>query len=271
MKEVLKVKQLSKSFLFSKSFFEKETLYAVDSVSFSLKEGETLAILGNNGSGKSTLAKMLIGMIKPDSGSIFIDNQELEYGSLKQRGQLIRMVFQSADDSFNPRLTVGEILDWPLKQNKSLTKIERKELILDVLHQVGLSAEHINYSPLVMAVGQKQRVAIARALILQPKVIIFDEALAALDISVRSQMINLMLTLQAQHKISYIYISQDIGVLKHISDDIIVMDEGKIVEKGNTAEVLTSPLATITQKLVESYFGGALSADMWRNDKELKK
>ena len=117
-----------------------------------------------------------------------------------------------------------------------------------------------------MAAGQKQRVALARALILKPKVIILDEALAALDISMRSQLVNLMLSLQEEQQISYVYVTQDIGMMKHISDQIIVMHNGEVVEYGNTAEVLASPLSDITQKLINSYFGEALTADTWRTD-----
>lgn len=266
MNPVLKVRNLSKRFSIPKKLFGHTYIDAVKSLSFSLNEGKTLAIIGQNGSGKSTLAKMLVGMMNPDSGDIWVENQKLEYGDYQTRCKLIRMVFQNADSSFDPRLKIGKILDVPLKQNTQLSSQERKELIYDVLKQVGLSAEHTNYYPSMMAAGQKQRVALARALILKPKVIIFDEALTALDISMRSQIINLMLSLQKQHSYSYVYVTQDIGMMKHISDQILVMHNGEVVESGNTAEVLTSPLSDITQKLVHSYFGEALTADTWRTD-----
>lgn len=266
MNPALKVRNLSKRFAIPKGLFGHLYIDAVKPVSFSLNEGKTLAIIGQNGSGKSTLAKMLVGMIKPDSGDIWIEDQKLEYGDYHTRSKLIRMIFQNTDSSFDPRLKIGKILDIPLKQNTRLTAYEREQLIYDVLKQVGLSAEHANYYPSVMAVGQKQRVALARALILKPKVIIFDEALTALDISMRSQIINLMLSLQKQHNYSYVYVTQDIGMMKHISDQILVMHNGEIVESGNTAEVLASPLSDITQKLVHSYFGEALTADTWRTD-----
>lgn len=253
MSEFLNVKNVSKSFYYS-HFIKRTYFKAVDDVSFSLDEGETLAVLGQNGSGKSTLAKLLVGMLEPESGSISIEDQQLKSVNLKQRSTLIKMVFQSTSNSFNPSFTVGQILNWPLIVNTQLNKKERQELILNVLKSVGLSAEHIQYYPNQMAVGQKQRVSIARALILQPKVIIFDESFTALDISIRSQIINLMLQLQKKHKLSYIYISQDIGLLKHISDKIIVMHDGKIVEAGNTLDVIENPTADVTQKLVKSYF-----------------
>ncbi len=266
MNPVLKVRNLSKRFAIPKGLFGHLYIDAVKPVSFSLNEGKTLAIIGENGSGKSTLAKMIVGMIKPDNGDIWVEDQKLEYGDYQTRCQLIRMIFQNTDSAFDPRLKIGKILEIPLKQNTQLNASQREQLIYEVLKHVGLSAEHANYYPSVMAVGQKQRVALARALILKPKVIIFDEALTALDISMRSQIINLMLSLQQEHNISYVYVTQDIGMMKHISDQILVMHKGEVVESGNTAEVLASPLSDITQKLVHSYFGEALTADTWRTD-----
>lgn len=266
MSQVLKVRNLSKRFTIPKGLFGHISIDAVKPASFSLNEGKTLAIIGQNGSGKSTLAKMLVGMINPDAGDIWVEDQKLEYGDYQTRCKLIRMIFQNVDSSFDPRLKIGKILEIPLKQNTKLSGIEREQLIYSVLKQVGLSAEHASYYPRVMAAGQKQRVALARALILQPKVIIFDEALTALDISMRSQIVNLMLSLQEEQNLSYVYVTQDIGMMKHISDQILVMHNGEVVESGNTAEVLASPLSDITQKLVHSYFGEALTADTWRTD-----
>lgn len=266
MNQVLKVRNISKRFAIPKGLFGRLYIDAVKPVSFTLTEGKTLAIIGQNGSGKSTLVKMLVGMIEPDSGEIWVEDQKLKYGDNHARSQLIRMIFQNVDSSFDPRLKTGDILEIPLKQNTQLNQQQRQELVYEVLRQVGLSEEHASYYPTFMAAGQKQRVALARALILKPKVIIFDEALTALDISMRSQIVNLMLKLQTEQKLSYIYVTQDIGMMKHISDQIIVMDHGEIVEYGNTAEVLASPLSEITQKLVQSYFGEALTADTWRTD-----
>lgn len=266
MNTILKVRNLSKQFKIAKGLFGHLYIDAVKPLSFSLNEGKTLAVIGQNGSGKSTLAKMLVGMTNPDSGDIWIEEQKLEFGDYQTRCKLIRMIFQNVDSSFDPRLKIGNILETPLKQNTKLSAIERGKLIDKVLKQVGLSTEYANYYPSVMAAGQKQRVALARALILKPKVIIFDEALTALDISMRSQIINLMLTLQEEQKLSYVYVTQDIGMMKHISDQIIVMNDGEVVESGNTAEVIASPLSEITQRLVQSYFGEALTADTWRTD-----
>ena len=266
MNPILKVRNLSKRFKIPKGLFGHLQIDAVKPLSFSLNEGKTLAIIGQNGSGKSTLAKMLVGMIKPDSGDIWIDGNKVEYGDFGHRSQLIRMIFQHVESSFDPRLRIGQLLEIPLKRNANYSSHEREKLINAVLKQVGLLPEHASYYPSVMAAGQKQRVALARALILKPKVIILDEALAALDISMRSQLVNLMLSLQEDQQISYVYVTQDIGMMKHISDQIIVMHNGEVVEYGNTAEVLASPLSDITQKLINSYFGEALTADTWRTD-----
>jgi cationic peptide transport system ATP-binding protein len=266
MSPILKVRNLSKRFKIPKGLFGHLQINAVNPISFSLNEGKTLAIIGQNGSGKSTLAKMLVGMIKPDSGDIWIDGNKVQYGDYSHRYQLIRMIFQHVESSFDPRLRIGQLLEIPLKRNANYDAHERERLINSVLKQVGLLPEHASYYPSVMAAGQKQRVALARALILKPKVIILDEALAALDISMRSQIVNLMLSLQVEKNISYVYVTQDIGMMKHISDEILVMHNGDLVEYGNTAEVLASPLSDITQKLINSYFGEALTADTWRTD-----
>ncbi|MCT6885172.1 MAG: ATP-binding cassette domain-containing protein, partial [Gilliamella apis] len=182
MNPILKVRNLSKRFKIPKGLFGHLQIDAVKPLSFSLNEGKTLAIIGQNGSGKSTLAKMLVGMIKPDSGDIWIDGNKVEYGDFGHRSQLIRMIFQHVESSFDPRLRIGQLLEIPLKRNANYSSHEREKLINDVLKQVGLLPEHASYYPSVMAAGQKQRVALARALILKPKVIILDEALAALDI-----------------------------------------------------------------------------------------
>lgn len=265
MPAILKVTNLTKTFSYRSGLFTKVDVLAVKPFSFSLNTGETLAIIGENGSGKSTLAKMLVGMLEPTAGDIWIDNHKLYYGDYRYRSQQIRMIFQNANNSFNPKQRIGQLLDAPLKLNTTLTEQEREKQIINTLKQVGLRPNYIHYYPTTLAAGQKQRVAIARALILKPKIIIVDEALTALDISLRSQMINLLLTLQDKYKISYIYISQDLGIIKHISDKIMVMQNGEVVEYGNTAEVLSSPLSPVTYKFINSYFGETLSADVWRH------
>ncbi|MBD1228428.1 putrescine export ABC transporter ATP-binding protein SapF [Xenorhabdus griffiniae] len=263
---LLEVKNLTKTFRYRTGLFRRHQLDAVKPVSFTLQSKKTLAILGANGSGKSTLARMLSGVIEPSSGEILINGHKLSYGDYSYRSQRIRMIFQDPSTSLNPRQRIGQILDMPLILNTKLSPSEREKRINQTLRQVGLLPDHANYYPHMLASGQKQRVALARALILQPQIIVADEALASLDVSMRSQIINLMLELQEKHGISYIYVTQHLGMMKHISDQVLVMHQGEVVERGNTAEVLASPLHDITRKLIASHFGEALSAEAWRQD-----
>ncbi|MBD2785996.1 peptide ABC transporter ATP-binding protein SapF [Xenorhabdus sp. DI] len=263
---LMEVKNLTKTFRYQMGLFRRHQLDAVKPVSFILQPKKTLAILGANGSGKSTLARMLSGVIEPTSGEILINGHKLSYGDYSYRSQRIRMIFQDPSTSLNPRQRIGQILDMPLILNTGLSPSEREKRINQTLRQVGLLPDHANYYPHMLASGQKQRVALARALILQPQIIVADEALASLDMSMRSQIINLMLELQEKHGISYIYVTQHLGMMKHISDQVLVMHQGEVVERGNTAEVLASPLHDITRKLIASHFGEALSAEAWRQD-----
>lgn len=266
MATLLEVRNLAKSFRYRTGLFQHNILEAVKPVSFTLKEKQTLAIIGENGSGKSTLAKMLAGMIKPSGGEILIDEQPLTFGDYKYRSQRIRMIFQNPNTSFNPRQQVGQLLDTPLKLHTRLDANEREKQIYETLRQVGLTQEHAFYYPSMLASGQKQRVAFARALILEPQIIIADEALTALDMSIRSQIINLMLELQENLGISYIYVTQHLGMMKHISDQVLVMQAGEVVERGNAAEVLAAPLHDLTRRLIASHFEETLKADLWRKD-----
>ncbi|KPD02427.1 putrescine export ABC transporter ATP-binding protein SapF [Moellerella wisconsensis] len=263
---LLEVRDLTKTFRFRTGLFKRHQLEAVKPVSFNLQAGQTLAIIGANGSGKSTLARMLSGVTEPTSGKIFINNHQLEYGDYGYRSQRIRMIFQDPSTSLNPRQRIGQTLENPLKLNTDLTASERQKRIIETLRQVGLLSDHAEYYPHMLAAGQKQRIALARALILQPEIIIADEALASLDMSMRSQIINLMLELQEKHGIAYIYVTQHLGMMKHISDKVLVMDKGEVVERGNTAEVLAAPLHEVTRKLIESHFGEPLSIEAWRQD-----
>ncbi|MEN5015386.1 putrescine export ABC transporter ATP-binding protein SapF [Erwinia sp. Eh17-17] len=264
---LLEVRNLTKTYRYRTGLFRRQHVEAVKEVSFTLHERQTLAIIGENGSGKSTLARMLSGMVAPSSGEIVIDDHPLEYGDYGYRSQRIRMIFQDPSTSLNPRQRISQILDFPLRLNTELDSAEREKRIIATLRQVGLLRDHASYYPHMLAPGQKQRIGLARALILQPKVIVADEALAALDMSMRSQLINLMLELQAKHGISYIYVTQHLGMMKHISDKVLVMHQGEVVERGSTADVLACPLHDLTKRLISSHFGEALTADAWRKDR----
>ncbi|KQN64227.1 MULTISPECIES: putrescine export ABC transporter ATP-binding protein SapF [Rahnella] len=262
----LEVRNLSKTFRYRTGLFRKMNLEAVKPVSFTLREKQTLAIIGENGSGKSTLAKMLSGMVEPSGGEILIDDHPLAFRDYRFRSQQIRMIFQDPSTSLNPRQRIGQLLEAPLRLNSEMDAQQREQRINQTLRLVGMLPDHANYYPHMLASGQKQSVALARALILQPKVIVADEALASLDMSMRSQVINMMLELQEKQGISYIYVTQHLGMMKHISDQVLVMHEGEVVERGNTAEVLAAPLHDLTKRLISSHFGEALTADAWRRD-----
>ncbi|WP_158379863.1 ATP-binding cassette domain-containing protein [Candidatus Williamhamiltonella defendens] len=263
---LLEVRNLSKIFYYRTGFFFQKYDEALKSVSFTLKEGKTLAVIGKSGSGKSTLAKILSGRIEQTEGELLLNGHLLQYGDYAYRSKQIRMILPDPDISLNPRQRVGELLNIPLKLHTCLTDLERKKQIHKILRQVGLSAEHANDYPHMLTLSQKQRIALAYALILQPKVIIADEILISLDMPMQAQMINLMLELQETQGISYIYITQHFGIIKHISDQLIVMSEGKIIEHGHTAEVLASPLHHVTQNLITRHFSQVLTAGSWRQD-----
>ncbi|AWP53404.1 putative D,D-dipeptide transport ATP-binding protein DdpF [Haemophilus influenzae] len=264
---LLQVEDLTKTFKGHASLFGRSQFNAVDSLSFTLERKQTLAIIGNNGSGKSTLVKMIAGIIPPTAGRILFNDRELQYQDVQSRAKHIRMVFQDANSAFNPRLNIGQILDEPLSLATDWTETQRNEKIFETLSLVGLYPDYTNLNIKHLSISQKQRVALARALILAPEIIIIDDAIGNLDASVRIQLLNLTLDLQQRLGISYIYVGQDLGVIKHIADAIIVMDEGKMIEYGSPQNLFTDPQTDVTRRLVESYFGKILDETAWVKDK----
>lgn len=227
--------------------------FVVGPINFEIKAGETIAVIGENGSGKSTIANLLVGVDNATSGSILLNGQKLQRNNMKQRSLNIRMIFQYARESLNPAVTVGSILEEPLKLNTNLSPAERLEKINETLNQVGLLSEHSHFYRHMLSDGQSQRVALARALILNPQVIVADEPFAALDPSVRSQMVNLLMQLQRKLGLSFIFISHNLGIVRHISDRILVVREGKIVESGKTENIFNWPKTEYTKKLINAY------------------
>lgn len=252
MTELLKVDALTKSYTNTGFWLNKNSLTVLDSVSFSIEAHKTLAVIGEAGAGKSTLARLLVGAEAATSGTIYLNGQELKSGSYKHRCQHIRMIFQDSGTTLNPSLTIQQLLDEPLKLNTPFNDKKRIELIRQTLQKVGLLGDHMNFYPHMFSGGQKQRISLARAIILQPQVIILDEALASLDPSLRSQMINLLLDLQQQMGLAYILISHNLGIIRHFSDDVMVLSEGRIVESGKTQEIMSKPQHKVTQKLITS-------------------
>ncbi|NBH75061.1 ATP-binding cassette domain-containing protein [Rodentibacter pneumotropicus] len=260
---LLEVIELSKAFNDPTRWFGSSMFNAVERVSFNLEKKQTLAIIGKNGSGKSTLVKMIAGMIKPSSGEIKFKGTTLNFEDLHYRTQHIRMVFQDVNSAFNPRQNIGQILDTPLRLTTDWDEETRNQKIFKTLRMVGLYPDYTNLKIKNLSASQKQRVALARAFILEPKIIIVDDTFSALDSSVRAQLMNLSLDLQAHLGVAYIYVGQDLGLIKHIADNVLVMDEGKIIEYGKPKDLFCQPQTTITKRLVESHFGRLLDENSW--------
>ncbi len=222
-------------------------------ISFNLKAGETLAIVGKNGSGKSLLAKLLVGLVEPLSGKIMLNGQDLSESNQQQKCHNIRMIFQNSNESLNPGLTLGSILEEPLILNTKLSHKQRRVRIEQTLSQVGLMDDHKFFYRHMLSDGQKQRVALARALILNPKIIVADEPFAALDPSVRSQTVNLLMKLQRDLGLGFIFISHNLGIVRHISDKVIIMRDGQVVESGKTDVIFNWPKDKYTKKLVDTH------------------
>lgn len=246
------VVNIGKCYKDKSNWFKKGDDVTIGPVSFHLYEGETVAIVGEAGSGKSTVARILSGAEAPDEGQLFHKVDAVKWQDSKFFCQNIRMIFQDAQKSLNPTVRIGEQLEQPLLFNTKLTSAERKEKIHEALRMVGLLPEHAEYYPHMFSGGQAQRIGIARALILDPKVVIIDEALAPLDPSLRAQVINLLLELQEKRKLTYILISHQISLIRYLSDRILIMDKGKIIEQGATQEVFQLPKHPKSQKLLTS-------------------
>lgn len=249
---LLQVINLSKTYKDRNYWFNRKCVAALDPVSFDIMPHKTLAIVGETGSGKSTLARLLVGAELPTTGHIRLNGEMFTPGDFKQRCQHVRMIFQDSGTTLNPSLTIEQLLDEPLQLNTNLDELERHQLIRETLQKVGLLAEHMSFYPHMFSGGQKQRISLARAIILKPKVIILDEALASLDPSLRSQMINLLLDLQQQMGLAFILISHNLGIVRHFSDEMMVLCNGKVLEFGKTAEILQKPKHKYTKKLIMS-------------------
>ena len=234
---------------------EVATVHAVDGVSLTLHEGETLGLVGESGCGKSTLCRAILQLVSPTSGSVRFAGDELVGRSRRDLRPLrreLQMIFQDPFASLNPRKRVGQIIGDPIELHGLARGAELKRRVLELLERVGLQAEHYNRFPHEFSGGQRQRIGIARALALQPKLIIADEPVSALDVSVQAQIINLLEELQDEFGLSYLFVAHDLGVVRHVSDRVAVMYLGKIVETSASDALYRNPLHPYTNALLSA-------------------
>ncbi|RKS85239.1 dipeptide transport system ATP-binding protein [Orbus hercynius] len=254
---LLDVRDLKKYYQVKTGIFNKQVqqVKAVDGVSFTLEKGKTLAIVGESGCGKSSLARLLTMIETPTSGELYFKGQNLltsDHQAEKLRRQKIQIVFQNPYSSLNPRKKVGAILEEPLLINTDLSKDDRKAKVLSMMAKVGLKEEFYSRYPHMFSGGQRQRIAIARGLMLEPEILVADEPVSALDVSVRAQVLNLMMDLQDELGLSYVFISHDLSVVEHIADEVMVMYLGRCVEQGTKAMIYDSPKHPYTQALLSA-------------------
>lgn len=255
-KPLLDAVDLKKYYPVKKGLFSKPKLVkAVDGVSFRLNKGKTLAIVGESGCGKSTLGRMLTLIERPTEGELFYNGQNFlvnDRETERLRRQKIQIVFQNPYASLNPRKKVGTILEEPLLINTTLSAEQRKEKVLEMMAKVGLKTEFYDRYPHMFSGGQRQRIAIARGLMLEPDIVVADEPVSALDVSVRAQVLNLMMELQEEMGLSYVFISHDLSVVEHIADEVMVMYLGRCVEQGETKAIFSNPRHPYTQALLSA-------------------
>ncbi|MBP0440598.1 dipeptide ABC transporter ATP-binding protein [Tianweitania sediminis] len=250
---VLSVQNIKRDYHVSGGLFSKaRTVHAVKGVSFSVEKGKTLAIVGESGCGKSTLARIITLIDAPTSGSLQIDGQTVDIaqnGLTSDLRRKVQIVFQNPYGSLNPRQKIGDVLGEPLKINTDTPASERRDRAMAMLKKVGLSEEHFNRYPHMFSGGQRQRIAIARALMLNPKLLVLDEPVSALDLSVQAQVLNLLADLQDEFQLTYVFISHDLSVVRYIADEVMVMYFGEAVEYGTRDEVFANPKHSYTQTL----------------------
>jgi peptide/nickel transport system ATP-binding protein len=254
---LLSVRNLQKFFPVEKSTFRRTaaSVRAVDDVSFEVAKGETLGLVGESGCGKSTLARCIVRLLEPTAGEIEYDGKRIEHLSTRKLRPLrreLQIVFQDPYASLNPRKRVGAIIGAPILVHQRTSRSERKKRVEQLLQIVGLSPEHYNRFPHEFSGGQRQRVGVARALALNPTLVVADEPVSALDVSIQAQVLNLLDELQEAFGLTYIFIAHDLGVVRHVSDRIAVMYLGKIVELAPAEELFRAPVHPYTEALLSA-------------------
>ncbi|WP_462265224.1 ABC transporter ATP-binding protein [Mucilaginibacter sp.] len=261
---LLQVKDLCTWYPVRKGLFGKTKDYikAVNNVSFEVYPGETLGLVGESGSGKSTLGRSVLRLIEPTSGSVFYKGTnllQLKPDALRERRRYMQLIFQDPYSSLNPRITVGRALTEPLQVHRLYNNDTlRRQKVIEIMERVNLLPEHFNRYPHEFSGGQRQRIVIARALVMQPEFIVCDESVSALDVSVQAQVLNLLKELQQEFNLTYIFISHDLSVIKHISDRVMVLNQGSIVESGTPNDIYYRPQKDYTKKLIAAIPGYTL-------------
>ena len=256
MSALVRVQSLKLYFPVHAGFFRRKVddIKAVDDVSFEIEEGKTLGLVGESGSGKSTVARALMKLTVPTSGKVYYRDREilgLNEAQFRPLRKEIQMVFQDPFGSLNPRMTIEEIISEPLRIHfPALDRKGRRDTVVALLERVGLPGESLWRYPHEFSGGQRQRIGIARALAVQPKFLVCDEPVSALDVSVQAQIINLLRDLQKEFNLTYLFIAHDLAVVEHMSDEIIVMNRGRIVERGTPEQVCGAPQHEYTRKLL---------------------
>jgi oligopeptide transport system ATP-binding protein len=256
MAPLLDVRHLSKEFSRRKGLFGAASVVrAVDDVSFFIEKGETFGLVGESGSGKTTTGRCILRLIEPTKGEVLFDGRDvlkLSRGDLRRARRDMQIVFQDPYSSLNPRMRVDEIVEEPLVIHKLGSKAERRERVKQLFALVGLNPDHLRRYPHEFSGGQRQRIGLARALALNPSLIIADEPVSALDVSVQAQVVNLLMELQQRLKLTYLFIAHDLRLVEHICNRVAVMYLGRIVEMGDTAKLFVSPQHPYTRALLSA-------------------
>ena len=260
MEILLEAKSLSKAYVKTTGFFSRTriTIKALDNISVNIRKGITLAVVGESGSGKSTLAKSLIRLIELDKGSITFKGRNIRtiHGDdLKKTRKNIQMIFQDPYASLNPRMKIIKIMQEPLKIHGIGNSATQYSKILSMIRRVGLVEDDLSKYPHQFSGGQRQRIGIARALILEPELVICDEPVSALDVSVQAQIIQLLKSLQKEFGLTYLFITHDLRIVRHIANEVIVMKDGKLIEQGKTDIIFRNPKTKYTKELLASIPG----------------
>ncbi len=254
---ILRVEGVRKYFPVRKGIFSRVSGYvrAVDDISFCVAEGQTVGLVGESGSGKTTLGKTVLRLISPTAGKIFFNGEDIteaDSATLRDLRRQMQMIFQNPYGSLNPRMSVGSLVSEGISIHNTVSKSDRGEFVVKLLEEVGLGADIVLRYPHEFSGGQRQRIAIARAISLRPKFIVCDEPVSALDVSVQAQIVNLLRGLQKKHGLSYLFISHDLRIVRHVSDIVAVMYLGKIVETAPSDKIYSDPLHPYTKMLISA-------------------